>query len=72
MSPSSLGSLTNLATVVSTTPDPNTANGSSTWTATSNPAVPALSNWALGLLALLLTGYALRFVRKTRPRQAAE
>lgn len=55
-SPSSTGSFDNTATVVSTTPDPNTANNRSTYTVTTSPtaAIPALSTWGLAVLALLL------------------
>jgi hypothetical protein len=64
--PNSSGPLANTATVVSTTPDPNTANDSSTWTVTLGTAsVPALSTWSLGLLALLLAASSMRFVLKT-------
>jgi uncharacterized repeat protein (TIGR01451 family) len=64
--PNSSGPLANTATVVSTTPDPNTANNSSTWIVTLGAAsVPALSMWGLGVLALLLAACSMRFVSKT-------
>jgi uncharacterized repeat protein (TIGR01451 family) len=71
-SPSASGPFDNLATVVSTTTDPNTTNNRSTATVTVNaniiPAVPTLSTWGLALLALLLllAGCAARFGRKAR------
>lgn len=70
-SPSSGGAFANTATVASTTPDPSTANNTSTWsvtlTTTGSPAgAPALSNLGLGLLALLLMAYAARFLQRAR------
>jgi predicted S18 family serine protease len=67
-SPNSTGSFDNTATVVSTTPDPNTANNRATYTVTATGAasVPTLSTWGLALLALLLllAGCSARFGRK--------
>ena len=67
-SPGSAGSFDNTATVVSTTPDPNTTNNRSTYTVTASAgaAVPTLSTWGLALLALLLllAGCSARFGRK--------
>jgi uncharacterized repeat protein (TIGR01451 family) len=68
-SPGSAGSLTNTATVDSTTPDPVTSNNSSTTasTATQGAAgVPSLSTWGLAGLALLLAGFGMRFIRRAR------
>ena len=69
-SPSSAGSFDNTATVVSTTPDPNTTNNRSTYTVTASPsaAVPTLSTWGLALLALLLllAGCSVLFSRRAR------
>jgi hypothetical protein len=68
-SPNSPGPIANTATVVSTTPDPNTANNHTTWNVTAVvPTIPTLSTWGLGVLALLLAGCATRFVRKAHPR----
>ena len=68
-SPNSSGPLANTAVVVSTTPDANTANNSSTWTVTlTTPSVPALSPWGLGVLALLLAGGSVLFIRKAHLR----
>ena len=68
--PSSSGPFDNTATVVSTTPDPNTANNRSTYTltATATASVPTLSTWGLALLALLLllAGCSARFRRKAQ------
>ena len=69
-SPNSAGPIVNTATVVSTTPDPNTVNNTSTWTVTvtTPPSVPTLSDWGLGLLALLLAGCSVQFIRKAHLR----
>jgi uncharacterized repeat protein (TIGR01451 family) len=66
VSPSSSGPFDNTATVVSTTPDPNTANNRSTYTVTATQSVPTLSTRGLAVLALLLllAGCAARFGRK--------
>jgi uncharacterized repeat protein (TIGR01451 family) len=57
----------NTATVVSTTPDPNTANNRSTTTSTTSTvptSIPTLSAWGLALTALLLAGCSAQLVRK--------
>jgi uncharacterized repeat protein (TIGR01451 family) len=58
--------VSNTATVVSTTPDPNTGNNSATTTATGPlaPSVPTLSTWGLAGLALLLAAFGMRFLRR--------
>jgi uncharacterized repeat protein (TIGR01451 family) len=69
--PSSSGAVANTAAVVSTTPDPNTANNHSTWTVTvaaPAPSAPTLSSWGLGVLGLLLAGYSMHCVRKEHVR----
>jgi uncharacterized repeat protein (TIGR01451 family) len=68
--PNSAGPIVNTATVVSTTPDPITGNNTSTWTVTvtTPPSVPTLSDWGLGLLALLLAGCSVQFIRKAHLR----
>jgi uncharacterized repeat protein (TIGR01451 family) len=71
VSPNGSGAFTNTATVVSTTPDPNTANNTSSWTvtltaATAPSGVPALSTLGLAVLAMLLAAYSMRFLRKAR------
>jgi uncharacterized repeat protein (TIGR01451 family) len=61
------GSVVNTAVVVSTTPDPVSANNSSTATVTvTTPSIPTLSTWGLALLALLLllAGCSVLFSRK--------
>jgi type VI secretion system secreted protein VgrG len=69
-SPNSAGPLSNTATVVSTTPDPVTANNTSTWTTTvivaAPQGAPALSTWGLAGLALLLAGFGGQFIRRAR------
>lgn len=69
-SPNSAGPIVNTATVVSTTPDRNTVDNTSTWTVTvtTPPSVPTLSAWGLGLLALLLAGCSVQFIRKAHLR----
>jgi type VI secretion system secreted protein VgrG len=69
--PSSSGPVANTATVVSTTPDPNTVNNHSSWTVTvTAPAsAPTLSTWGLGVLGLLLAGYSMHCVRKAHTVQ---
>ncbi|MFL6248701.1 MAG: hypothetical protein ACJ74H_21940 [Thermoanaerobaculia bacterium] len=55
------GSISNTATVASSTPDPNLANGTSTASAAATPAgVPTLSEGLLMMLAVLLAFTALR------------
>jgi uncharacterized repeat protein (TIGR01451 family) len=75
LSPTSAGPVTNTATVVSTTPDPNTANNTSTSnltvSTTSVPVgTPALSTWGLGLLALTLLGCSLRLIGKAQSKSS--
>jgi uncharacterized repeat protein (TIGR01451 family) len=68
-SPISSGPLSNMATVVSTTPDPVTGNNSSTATATlpgSLQGVPSLSTWGLAGLALMLAWFGVQFIRRAR------
>jgi uncharacterized repeat protein (TIGR01451 family) len=53
----------NTATVVSTTPDPNTANNRSTTILTMPTSIPTLSTWGLALAALLLAGCSAQLIR---------
>ena len=52
--PATSGPISNSATVATSTPDPNTANNSSTATVVAVTAIPTLSPLGTGLLALML------------------
>jgi uncharacterized repeat protein (TIGR01451 family) len=70
--PVAAGSVVNTAFVSSATPDPNASNNSSTATVNVVGAtVPTLSSWGLGLLALMLAGYAVHAGRRENSHRTA-